>query len=299
MDIRTDLASEVREEYMKKYAVSHKGEPDGVKFTEKRKNGVSLTEITVQNGKGVEAIGKPEGRYITVGVGKIWQADADKFKNSADMIAETIVSLSPGKASTLVVGLGNRFVTADAVGPCAASHVIATRHIKEKEKTVYDSAGFGDVAVITPGVLAQTGYEAAEQIRAAVDVLHPERIIVIDALAARKLSTLETTVQLSDAGICPGSGVGNDRGELSERVLGVPVVSIGVPTIVDAATLILDMFGESRDDGMLQPALEKAAGCYVCPKDTDKAVEELSRLIGYAINKACHRMMTYEEMAFF
>lgn len=299
MNIRTDLATELREEYMKKYALRHKGEPDGVKYEEKRKNGVTVTEITVTNSAGSEAIGKPEGRYITVNVGKIWQADAGKFKNSADMISDTILSLSPGRSSTLVVGLGNRFVTADAVGPCAASHVIATRHIKEKEKTVYDSAGFGDVAVITPGVLAQTGYEAAEQIKAAIEALRPDRLIIIDALAARKLSTLETTVQLSDAGISPGSGVGNDRGELSARVLGLPVISIGVPTIVDAATLILDIFGEERDGEELGPALEKAAGCYVCPKDTDKAVEELSRLIGYAINKACHRMMTYEEMAFF
>lgn len=296
---RTDLASELREEYMKKYAVSHKGEPDGIKFTEKRRNGVGVTEITVENEKGAVSIGKPVGRYITVNVGKIWQADADKFKNSADIIAETIVSLSRGKASTLVVGLGNRFVTADAIGPCAASHVIATRHIKEKEKTVYDAAGFGDVAVITPGVLAQTGYEASEQIKAAAGTLKPERIIIIDALAAKSLSVLETTVQITDTGICPGSGVGNDRGELSEKVLGTEVISIGVPTIVDTATLILDMFGEYEDGGAVIAAAEKASGCYVCPKDTDKAVEEMSRLIGYAVNKACHRMITYEEMAFF
>ncbi len=298
MGIRTDLASELYEGYMKKYAVTHKGEPDGVKMTEKRKNGVSVTDITVENDNGAEAIGRPKGRYVTVDVGRIWQANAEKFKHSADIIAETILSMSPKKASTLVVGLGNRSVTADAVGPSAAAHVIATRHIKEKEKTVYDSAGFGDVAVITPGVLAETGYEAAEQIKAAVRALAPERIIIIDALAARKLSTLESTVQITDTGICPGSGVGNDRGELSKKVLGVEVISIGVPTIVDTATLILDMFGENGDDNV-KAALMKAEGCYVCPKDTDKAVEELSRLIGYAVNKACHRFISYEEMAFF
>lgn len=299
MNIRTDLAAEMREEYMKKYAVKHKGEPDGVKFTEKRKNGVNVTEITVENENGAAAIGKPQGRYVTVGVGKIWQADADKFRAAADIIAETVDALSERSSSTLVVGLGNRYVTADAVGPCAASHVIATRHIKEKEKTVYDAAGFGDVAVIVPGVLSQTGYEAAEQIKAAAGVLHPDRIIIIDSLAARNISTLETTVQITDAGICPGSGVGNDRGELSEKVLGVNVVSIGVPTIVDTATLILDMFPDGENNIEVKAAAEKASGCYVCPKDTDKAVEEMSRLIGYAVNKACHRMITYEEMAFF
>ena len=221
MKIRTDLASELRDEYMKNYAVSHKGEPDGIKYEEKRKNGVSITEITVENDNGASVLGKPKGRYITVNVGKIWQADADKFKNSADIIADVIRSLSVGRSSTLVAGLGNRYITADALGPSAASHVIATRHIKEKEKNIYDSAGFGDVSVIVPGVLSQTGYEAAEQIKAAVHALSPDRIIVIDALAARSLGTLETTVQITDTGICPGSGVGNDRGELSEAVFGV------------------------------------------------------------------------------
>ena len=299
MNIRTDLAAELREEYMKKYAVSHKGEPDGIKYAQKRKNGVGITEITVEDDNGARTLGKPKGKYITVEVGKIWQADADKFKNSADIIAGIIQSLSHGGPSTLVVGLGNRYITADALGPSAASHVIATRHIKEKEKNIYDTAGFGDVSVIVPGVLSQTGYEAAEQIKAAAQTLHPGRIIIIDALAARSLNTLETTVQITDTGICPGSGVGNDRGELSEAVFGVEVISIGVPTIVDTATLILDMFKEDEQSESVRAAAEKAAGCYVCPKDTDRAVSEMARLIGYAVNKACHRLISYEEMAFF
>ncbi len=288
MYFRSDMAKEVRDRYMKEYSVRHKGEPDGIRYTEKRCGKIDLSEIEIFNGAGEKALSRPRGRYVTVNAGKIWQTDGETFYNCADVIADVINSMRKSKdGCVLAAGLGNRYVTADALGPLSVKRVIATHHIRDME--VYKDSGFGDCAVISPGVLSQTGIEAAEQIRAAVTVIKPSLVIIIDALAAAAIETLSVSVQITDTGVSPGSGVGNDRGELSEKTLGAPVVAVGVPTVIDAASLVRDITDED---------CKRLKGMYVCPKDSDRSVYELSRLIGCAVNRVCHSDISYNDMEY-
>ena len=283
MYFRSDMANEIRGRVMKEYSKEHKGEPDGIKYTERGR----ISAVTVSNENGARLLGKPIGKYVTVNVGKIWESGQDDFKECADIIADTVISMKKPDGCVLAAGLGNRYVTADALGPLAVRHVIATHHIKDT--AAFDKSGLGDCAALSPGVLSQTGIEAAEQIKAAADQLKPRLIIIIDSLAAAGIETLSTSVQITDTGISPGSGVGNDRGELSEKTLGAPVIAIGVPTVIDAASLLPD--GAENE-------YKKLKGCYVCPKDSDRSVDELSRLIGYAVNRVCHPFLSYEDMAY-
>lgn len=302
-NIRTDMASEIREEYMKTYSKNHKGEPDGIKYESSEMCGIKTAKISVFNENGAKILGKPMGNYYSMHTGKLWLGDFDKFKCAANELVKIISSLCDTHSPVLVAGLGNRYITADAIGPLAANNVVVSRHIKEYERGIYDSAGLGDVSSVVPGVLAQTGIEAAEQIKGAIKMVKPSTVILIDALACRDLSSLATTVQVTDTGICPGSGVGNDRGELSEKVFGIKTVCIGIPTVIDTRTLLRDALencgnmSEDDIDSVISCAYDDA-GSYVCPKDCDVAVEEMARLAGYAVNKAFHRSLTYEEMMY-
>lgn len=302
-NIRTDMASEIREEYMKTYSKQHEGEPDGIKYEASERCGIKTTKISVFSEKGAEILGKPMGNYYSMHTGKLWLSDFDKFKCAANELVKIISSLCDTSAPVLVAGLGNRYITADAIGPLAANNVVVSRHIKEYEREIYESAGLGDVSSVIPGVIAQTGMEAAEQIKGAVKMIKPSTVILIDALACRELSSLATTVQVTDTGISPGSGVGNDRGELSEKTFGVKTVCIGIPTVIDTRTLVRDAL--ENCGGMSDDEIDSVIGCvykntgsYVCPKDCDAAVEEMARLAGYAVNKAFHRSLSYEEMMY-
>lgn len=283
MYFRSDMAKELQKRAVKEYSKEHTGEPDGIRCTEQGR----ICTVEIFNENGARLLGKPEGKYVTVNVGKIWETDADKFRECADLIADTVKSMAKPDGCVLAVGLGNRDVTADALGPLAASHIIATHHIKDT--AALDKSGLGDCAALFPGVLSQTGIEAYKQIKAAAESVEPRLIIIIDSLAAAGVETLSTSVQITDTGISPGSGVGNDRGELSEKTLGVPVIAVGVPTIIDAAALLPD--GSDNEYRRLK-------GCYVCPKDSDRSVKELARLIGYAVNRICHPFLSYEDMAY-
>lgn len=302
-NIRTDMASEIREEYMKTYSKQHKGEPDGIEYEEKEVSEIKITKISVFNENGAKILGKPIGNYYSMHTGKLWLSDFDKFKCAANELVKIISSLCNTRSSVLVAGLGNRYITADAIGPLAANNVVVSRHIKEYESEIYESAGLGDVSSIVPGVLAQTGIEASEQIKGAIKMVKPSTVILIDALACRDLSSLASTVQITDTGICPGSGVGNDRGELSEKTFGIKTVCIGIPTVIDTRTLLRDALencGNMSDDEInsVISCAYKDTGSYVCPKDCDVAVEEMARLAGYAVNKAFHRSLSYEEMMY-
>ena len=283
MYFRSDMATEARDKVMQEYSKDRKGEPDGIKYTQHGR--VSFVEVTNENGS--RLLGKPVGRYAAVNVGKLWESDAENFRECADIISGVIKSMANSDGCVLAAGLGNRNVTADALGPLAVDHVIATHHIKNMN--IYNNSGLGDCAALFPGVLSQTGIEAADQIKAAVKEAGADLVIVIDSLAAAGIETLSTSVQITDAGICPGSGVGNDRGEISKSTLDVPVIAVGVPTVIDAASLIQNG-GEEE--------YKKLKGCYVCPKDSDRSVKELSRLIGYAVNRVCHPSLSYEDMAY-
>lgn len=302
-NIRTDMASELRDEYMKTYSAEHKGEPDGIKYEAREGRGIKTSKISIFNENGANALGKPMGNYYSMYTGRLWMADFDKFKHAANELVKIISSLCDVYAPVLVAGLGNRYITADAIGPLAAHNVVVSRHIKDHERSIYDSAGFGDVSSIVPGVLAQTGIDAAEQIKGAIKMLSPSTVILIDALACRDLNSLATTVQVTDTGICPGSGVGNDRGELSEKIFGIKTVCIGIPTVIDTRTLVRDALEKCGDmtaadiDAVISREYG-GAGSYVCPKDADIAVDEMARLAGYAVNKAFHRSLTYEEMMY-
>ena len=302
-NIRTDMASEIREEYMKEYAKQHKGEPDGIKYETSEVCGIKTTKISVFNENGEKILGKPIGNYYSMHTGKLWLSDFDKFKCAANELVKIISSLCDVHSPVLVAGLGNRYITADAIGPLAVHNVVVSRHIKEYERAIYDSAGLGDISALVPGVIAQTGMEAAEQIKGAVKMVKPSTVILIDALACRNLSSLAQTVQISDTGICPGSGVGNDRGELSEKIFGVKTVCIGIPTVIDTRTLVRDALEncanmtDERIDSIID-CVYSDKGSYVCPKDCDVAVDEMARLAGYAVNKAFHRSLSYEEMMY-
>ena len=192
-----------------------------------------MTEVHVLDVAGENALCKPIGDYYTLALDPLLRREDDAFENAAQTLAELrgVLPLMPG-ASVLVVGLGNRAITPDAVGPDAVDSVMVTRHLREQLPEHFGQ--FRSVAALAPGVLGTTGVESADMIRALADRLHPDAIIAVDALACAQLDRLGRTVQLTDTGITPGSGVGNDRTGLSRDTLGIPVAAIGLPTVIDA-----------------------------------------------------------------
>ncbi len=302
ISIRTDMAGELRGEYMKEYSKTHSGEPDGIKYSEYEKNGLKISRVSIVNENGEKLLGKPKGEYYSLYTGKLWLSDFNSFKRASNELVRIISTLCDVHAPVLVAGLGNRYITADAIGPLACHNLVVSRHIKQYEKKIYDSVGLGEVSAIVPGVLAQTGIDACQLIRSAVKATGAECVIAVDALACRQAQSLACSVQITDGGISPGSGVGNDRGEISERTVGVKTVCIGVPTVIDARTFVRDAL---ENAGVGKDGIEAAmasSGCkgntYVCSKDCDVAVDEMARLVGYAISKAYHRSLTYEEMMY-
>lgn len=283
MDFRTDLALEKREMLGKK-------EPEGVRSSTFKKGDVSFTKIKILNEEGSKALGKPVGTYITAEIPQLMKnpiTDEDMI----EAIAEQLRSLLPERGTVLVVGLGNTDITPDAVGPKSVSTVLATRHISRE---LSEEIGLGElrsVAGFVPGVLGRTGLEAAESVRGLVSAVEPSAIIAIDALAARKLSRLGTTVQISDIGIIPGSGVGNARKEITEDSVGVPVISVGIPTVVDVCTLVNDL-----TDSKGKIAENRGQDMIITPREIDIVIERASELIGMSINKALQPDISVDEM---
>ena len=208
-----------------------------------------------------------------------------------------LLGLEPG-APALVVGLGNRAITPDNIGPKAADQTMVTRHLVERVPEHFGS--FRPVAALAAGVLGTTGMESGELVRAVAETLRPACVIAVDALASRSLRRVCRTIQLSDTGITPGSGVGNARAALNAETLGVPVIAVGVPTVVDAATLTCDVLAEAGK-GELNPAALQGAGdgLIVTPKDIDTQVHDLAKVIGYGINLALHTGLTIEDVELF
>ncbi len=290
---RTDLALEVHELH---------GEDSGIIVEEQEKDGIRVTSARIKEGKGEKTTGKPAGRYITVDTGEIWRLDRQGFEKRVQVLSHELSSLLPqGKGCILVVGLGNEAITPDSIGPRTIKKLLVTRHINDLDPVLYESAGFGCIAALSPGVLGQTGIETAEIIKSVCESIRPKCVIAIDALASRRLSRLATTVQISDVGISPGSGVSNRRGELSQRVLGAPVISMGVPTVVDAATLahdLLEEHGGVTDDCFADIAERIFGGggknMFVTPKDNDIIAAKTAGLLAASINVAVHRMSVSE-----
>ena len=238
---RTDLALEARELWQE--SAERTTRLAGVKAIKSKQEGYPVTRVEILDERGEEALGKPRGSYLTIDLTTFWQRKADFFERAVRAVGGQLKTLLPPEGAALVVGLGNRAMTPDAVGPLAADSVLITRHLIAAMPKHF--AGFRPVAVQRTGVLGTTGVESAEAVRGLVEQVQPSMVIAVDALASRRVGRVCATVQLSDTGIIPGSGVGNHRVALNQETLGVPVVSIGIPTVVDAATLAVDLLEEA------------------------------------------------------
>ena len=283
---RTDLAAESRELAMGASLT----EPEGTKFEEAEERGIKYQKFTVSDERGQAATGKPVGVYYTAELGSVLRRESESFIDTATAISTLLRGLLKKSAGcTLVVGLGNRDITPDGIGPLSAESVLVTRHLKEHAPKDFEF--MSPVAVICPGVLGTSGIESADYIKWVCDNLKPEQVIVIDALAARSLERLCRTVQITDTGITPGSGVGNSRSAINREILGVPVTAIGVPTVVDIRSLLADM-GDAK-------LSEKAAGTnemIVTPRNIDSEVVCASRVVAYAVNLALHEGLSVEDI---
>lgn len=291
---RTDLALEARELWRKD--AHETTELEGVRATEETVGGFSLTTVEILNEKGGQALGKPAGTYITLELDALMRREENAFSDAAELLAGRLrkaLKLSPSD-SALVVGLGNEAITPDAVGPQAVDCVLATRHLRERMPEAFSS--FREVSVIRAGVLGTTGMESAVMVSAVASTLSPSCVIAVDALASCRMDRLCRTVQVSDTGIVPGSGVGNSRAALNRETLGVPVIAVGVPTVVDAVTLAADMAERS---GVELPSLDEQRGMIVTPREIDRNVHDISKLIGYAINLALHDGLTVTDVDMF
>lgn len=280
---RTDLALEARELWQE--SAERTTRLSGVKATKTKQEGYPVTRVDILDERGEEALGKPQGSYLTIDLTTFWQRKADFFERAVRAVGSQLKSLLPQEGPVLVIGLGNAAMTPDAVGPLTLESVLITRHLIAAMPKHF--AGFRPVAVFRTGVLGTTGVESAEAVRGLVDQVKPAVVIAVDALASRRCQRVCATVQLSDTGIVPGSGVGNHRAALNEETLGVPVFAIGIPTVVDAATLAADLLEESGAEHVDEERLRGShQNLMVTPRDIDAQVRDLSKVVGYGINWA-------------
>ena len=280
---RTDLALEARELWQE--SAERTTRLAGVKAIKSKQEGYPVTRVEILDERGEEALGKPRGSYLTIDLATFWQRKADFFERAVRAVGGQLKTLLPPEGAALVVGLGNRAMTPDAVGPLAADSVLITRHLIAAMPKHF--AGFRPVAVQRTGVLGTTGVESAEAVRGLVEQVQPSMVIAVDALASRRVGRVCATVQLSDTGIIPGSGVGNHRAALNEKSLGIPVFALGVPTVVDSATLAADILEESGVEKVDEERLRgKHDAFMVTTRDIDQQVRDLSKVVGYGINWA-------------
>ena len=291
---RTDLALEAREIWE---SGAEKAERlRGVESDQTTREGYPVTAVRIVDREGQRALGKPIGTYITLELPGLKRREEDAFPRAVRALAAELRQLLPeGCSSVLVVGLGNRAITPDNIGPAAVGHTLVTRHLVAQVPAYFGH--FRPVTALAAGVLANTGMESSELVHAVVEKIRPSCVIAIDALASRSLSRVCSTIQLADSGISPGSGVGNHRAALDRETLGVPVIALGVPTVVDAATLCADVLAEAGR-GELEPEALRgaAAGLMVTPRDIDQSVADLSKVIGYGVSLALQEGLTMEEM---
>lgn len=277
---RTDLALEGVEQLRQGGDISRL---DGVFAAEYTRHGYGVTDVRVATKQAAEAVGKPEGRYVTIDLRPYFRREEGFFARAARCLASELRTLLPGVGEdwpVLVAGLGNRGMTADAVGPLALESLLVTRHMVRSLPRQF--RGFTPVSALAPGVLAATGMEALELLRGAVQATGCTAVIAVDALAARSRERLCATVQLGDTGLIPGSGVGNHRKAIDKTTLGVPVVAVGVPTVI-AAHLLGD--GQPEDDPL-----------FLTPRDIDGKVRELGRVIGYGVTLALQEGLSVEDV---
>ena len=281
MAFRTDLAVEAIENHKTAAALPH------VRQSDRTLEGFAVHEVRILSEDAAREIGKPQGRYLTLELDVLIRREEDAFPRACKALSTLLRELlpHPNDGPVLIAGLGNRMITPDAIGPQTADHVIATRHLVAQSPAIF--ADWRPVSALAPGVLGQTGVETGEVICGVLDRVRPAAVIAVDALAAGRLSRLLRTVQLADTGITPGAGVGNARAALNEETLGVPVIAVGVPTVVDGATLAHEISSQLEQpacealDDLSQPVM-------ITTRDIDREVADISRMIGYAVNMALH-----------
>lgn len=295
--IRTDLALEARESIEET-----EGEIRGVRYEEHydEEKDITVTKVMIDTRNGAKAMGKPIGTYVTMEVPRMQEPDEDYHREISEDLAGQIKELLPKEKeeqAILVVGLGNRDVTADALGPHVVDNLFITRHVvREYGKAAYNVDKIHLISSIEPGVMAKTGMETAEIIKGVVEQTKPDVLIVVDALASRSVRRLNRTIQITDTGIQPGSGVGNHRNALTKESLGIPVIAIGVPTVVDAATIVgdaLDKLTKERGSlggevhlGEYPKTFSELGNMYVTSKDIDAVIKRLGYTVSEGINIA-------------
>ena len=295
--VRTDLALEARESISEADS-----ELRGVRVEEyyDEEDDIRVTKVMIDTKNAAKAMGKPMGVYVTMEAPAMLEPDDGYHREISQCLADELREMIPNsdkEQSVLVVGLGNREVTADALGPQVVDNLFITRHVvKTYGKAAYNKQVMNQISSIEPGVMAKTGMETAEIIKGVVEETRPDVVVVIDALAARSTRRLNRTVQITNTGIQPGSGVGNHRNALTMESLGVPVIAIGVPTVVDAATIVGDaleklLSGDSEFDRMKYMGQHRAAfselnNMYMTGKDIDAVVKRVSFTVSEGINMA-------------
>nr|WP_288233297.1 GPR endopeptidase [uncultured Anaerostipes sp.] len=284
MQNRTDLALELKEEAeeeSKLKGVSMKTRIDA-------SNHIRETRITIKDKEGEQVLGKPMGQYITI---ETKDLSGSYHKEMSEALYLNLKEMIPRNAKVFVAGLGNSDVTADSLGPKVVGNLWITRHLK-REGYLKDAI---ELSAIAPGVMAQTGIETSEVLEALAEKIKPDLLIVVDALAARSSSRLNKTIQISDTGIAPGSGVGNHRNEITEKTVGIPVLAIGVPTVISVPAIISDIVGNETDNGdILEMLDEDFASMHVTPKNIDESIKRISYTISEGINHLLHNHIKAE-----
>ena len=309
MNFNTDMADERRDIYRKANRIEDN--IDGIETEEQNINDkIKISRVKIINDKGAEAIGKPIGNYITIDIKKLKIADNDEIKKASETVSEELKALInkhvEKQGDILIVGLGNVYVTPDSLGPKVVKDMDITRHLL-KYAPEYIDPKTRPVTAIAPGVLGTTGIETMEIIKGIVDNIKPKLIIVIDSLSSKSIERISSTVQIADTGIVPGAGVGNARNEISKNTLGIPVIAIGVPMVVEAATIAadsIDLFIEKLQQEassneylnqlknvdkyeMIREALiPKDYNLIVTPKEIDDLIENMKDVIARGINYA-------------
>ncbi len=269
----------------------------GVSVRQSEAGGCAILQVQIRTREAAARIGKPEGRYVTVDCGDIRNMDELENERVTRTLAVEIREMAQrmsGKRvgqgfSLLVVGLGNGDITPDAVGPETLRRLSVTRHLHRLDNALFSTVGLCEISALAPGVLGQTGIETVELVRGAVRAAKPDLVIAVDALAARSVARLAATVQISDTGISPGSGIGNAREALDRDSVGVPVMALGVPTVVDSATLVFDALrkaGYGEPTGEMRNVLENGKRFFVSPKEIDLLVSSVAVLLAGALEKA-------------
>ena len=295
--VRTDLVLEARESI-----TAGKEELHGVKVAEYElsENNIHITKVMIESKNAAKTMGKPIGTYITIEAPELLEADEDYHREISKCLADELQEMLPMKengVSVLVVGLGNREVTADALGPRVLDNLYITRHIvRTYGKAAYENTLVNEVSSFEPGVMAKTGMESAEIVKGVVTEAKPDALIVVDALAARSTRRLNRTIQIANTGIQPGSGVGNHRNALTEETLGIPVIAIGVPTVVDAATIVndaLEKISSNKKELEHFKSMERfhrtyseLNNMYMTGKDVDAMIKRVSFTLSEGINMA-------------